>query len=412
MKNTAQQIPPTSKAGETTSPATPFSFEELEKIFLYFSTSMLEKNTEEEVLWDLANNCISQLRFVDCVIYLLDEKRQVLMQKAAVGPKNPGGQSIMQPIEIRVGEGITGSVAQCGEPVIVGDTSQDPRYIVDDAPRLSEIAVPIRYEGRVLGVIDCEHPDAHFFTQQHLRMLTAVASICAVQLGRVRAEERARQEQQALMEARQQMEELKVQALRAQINPHFLFNALNAIQYFLTQNEKKQALSYLSLFSKLIRYRLKHFRDDSVLLHQELEVMRWYFKLQQLRYAGRLSSEVNILEPMPPAGTRIPAMVLPFILENAVETSLSDQPAGHIQLTVALENGELFLSLEHNLRPEKKHMESSPRSLHGMESWQSQIRKLNSLTNYCIREETIFTNENSPGLKAQIRLAIPILEWE
>jgi len=157
-----------------------------------FATSLLERDTEEEILWDLAQNCVSQLGFVDCVIYLAEPGNAVLVQKAALGPKSPGGRLILNPIQIPIGHGIVGSVAQSRIPARVGDTSLDPRYIVDDAPRLSEIAVPIVSKDELLGVIDSEHPERDFFTEDHLNILTAIASLCANRLTRARAQEELR----------------------------------------------------------------------------------------------------------------------------------------------------------------------------------------------------------------------------
>lgn len=157
-----------------------------------FATSLLERDTEEEILWDLAQNCVSQLGFVDCVIYLVDAEKGVLVQKAALGPKSPGGGVILNPIQIPFGQGIVGSVASSRIPARVGDTSADPRYIVDDAPRLSEIAVPIVSKEELLGVIDSEHPDKDFFTEDHLNILTAIAALCANRLTRARAQEELR----------------------------------------------------------------------------------------------------------------------------------------------------------------------------------------------------------------------------
>jgi signal transduction histidine kinase len=159
----------------------------------YFATSLLERYTEEDILWDLAKNCISQLGFEDCVIYLLDKERNVLVQRAALGPKNPVGRVIANPLVIHVGKGIVGSVAATGIPELIEDTSLDGRYIVDDERRFSEITVPISANGKVIGIIDSEHGRKNFFTQNHLKMLTAIASLCANKLLRARAEQRLRQ---------------------------------------------------------------------------------------------------------------------------------------------------------------------------------------------------------------------------
>ncbi|MDB6040920.1 MAG: diguanylate cyclase/phosphodiesterase with sensor, partial [Verrucomicrobiales bacterium] len=158
------------------------------RIISYFATSLLQQNTEEEILWDLAKNCVSRLGFVDCVIYLINPERTLLLQKAAFGPKSPIGHELLNPIVIPMGKGIVGSVAATGRYEVVPDTRRDDRYIVDDVERLSEIAVPIISNGQVLGVIDSEHPERGFFTQHHLEILASIANLCANKLVRVRAE--------------------------------------------------------------------------------------------------------------------------------------------------------------------------------------------------------------------------------
>ncbi|MEM9834817.1 MAG: ATP-binding protein, partial [Bacteroidota bacterium] len=178
---------------------------ETEAVINYFSTSLFGKNTVDEILWDIAKNCIARLKLVDCVIYLLDDDRQMLVQKAAYGSKNPQGFDIYQPIELSVGQGIVGSVAQTGKAEIVSDTSVDARYIVDDEIRLSEIAVPLVYQEQVLGVIDAEHPEKNFFTEEHLTILEIIAALCSNKIVKARAEE----EHQKAEAVRQEAERIK-----------------------------------------------------------------------------------------------------------------------------------------------------------------------------------------------------------
>jgi signal transduction histidine kinase len=96
---------------------------------------------------------------------------------------------IQNPIEIPLGKGIVGSVALSGEPEIVPDTRKDRRYIVDDRSRLSEIAVPIRVDGKVFGVIDSENESRNFYTRWHRYMLEEIAAICSAKIGRYFVEE-------------------------------------------------------------------------------------------------------------------------------------------------------------------------------------------------------------------------------
>ena len=152
---------------------------EIEQVVNYFATSMSEQRTVDDMLWDVARNCISKLGFEDCVIYLKDNKRNMLVQKAAWGPKTAEENLIVNPIEIPVGKGIVGTVALTGKAELINDCSLDDRYIVDDKARYSELTVPMMNEGRLFGVIDSEHPQKNFYTERHLQILTTIASLCA-----------------------------------------------------------------------------------------------------------------------------------------------------------------------------------------------------------------------------------------
>ena len=221
-----------------------FTNSEFEDILIYFTNSILGQNTEEEIAWDLAKNCISRLGFEDCVVYFVDEANQLLVQKAAYGPKNPRQFEIANPIFIPIGKGITGSAAKNGRSELIADTSLDERYIIDDEQRLSEISVPVIVEGKVFGVIDCEHEEKNFFTEQHLRILEAIASICSIKISKVRAERAAKEKEQHLLNIRKELLTLKIEALRTQMNPHFLFNSINSIQYFITIGDPAVGIAF------------------------------------------------------------------------------------------------------------------------------------------------------------------------
>ncbi len=163
--------------------------EEIESTIYYFSNSLFGKNTVDEILWDVTKNCIGRLGFTDCVIYLLDDEKQILEQKAAYGSKNPKEFEIYQPLAIPVGKGIVGHVAKFGKSLLIPDTSKDSRYIADDTDRLSEIAVPITFKNKIIGVIDSEHPDKNFYSEKHLNILSTISALCANKIAGVLAEE-------------------------------------------------------------------------------------------------------------------------------------------------------------------------------------------------------------------------------
>jgi signal transduction histidine kinase len=163
-----------------------------QQILNQVATSLYSKSTLEEVFWAVAKSCIDLLHFEDCVVYMLQTDREVLIQKAAAGPKSNEPYQIMNPIEIPVGKGIVGHVARTGKPEIIRNTTHDQRYIIDDQLRLSEIAVPIIVEGKVFGVIDSEHCKKNFYSKWHLSMLQEIAAICSSKIGRYFAEDQIR----------------------------------------------------------------------------------------------------------------------------------------------------------------------------------------------------------------------------
>jgi ligand-binding sensor domain-containing protein/AraC-like DNA-binding protein len=160
---------------------------EIYGILSYFATSLFDKNNTEEVLKDITKNCISKLHLEDCVIYLINSNKKLLIQKAAHGTKHSEeiDSNIVNPMNIPIGEGIVGTVAVSGVPELVPDTSKDNRYIVDTVRRNSEIAVPIFLNGKIIGVIDSEHSKKNFFTKGHLEVLKLVAVLLEKKLSQI-----------------------------------------------------------------------------------------------------------------------------------------------------------------------------------------------------------------------------------
>ncbi|MCX7877302.1 MAG: PAS domain S-box protein [Ignavibacteria bacterium] len=163
---------------------------EYEKILNYFTTSMLKQNTVDEILSDIVNTCFSQLSFEDCVIYLIDEEGKYLIQKVAYGTKTIAEKEIYGRIKVPLGSGIVGMVGLTGQPILCNDTTQSDLYIPEEEVNMSELAVPILSEGKVIGVIDSENSKKNFFTDFHLNMLKTIASICSNKIVQALAQEK------------------------------------------------------------------------------------------------------------------------------------------------------------------------------------------------------------------------------
>ena len=147
-----------------------------------FARDLVNIEGPDALLWAVAERTISKLGWVDCVIYLRDPHHDILIQKAAFGPKSIDYKAIFQPIEIPMGRGIVGRVASTGESIRIADTSRFKDYIADDAIRLSELAVPICHGDEILGVIDSEHPDPDFYTLEDQLILETIAGITATKI--------------------------------------------------------------------------------------------------------------------------------------------------------------------------------------------------------------------------------------
>jgi signal transduction histidine kinase/ActR/RegA family two-component response regulator len=160
-----------------------------------FAVSMLGASSIDELLWIVTSGVVARLGYEDCVIYLVDESQGVLVQRAAHGAKNPIHRMIKARLDIPIGKGIVGAVAANKKGEIVPNVTADPRYLVDDKLRSSEMSVPIIHEGNVLGVLDSEHSKESFFGQEDFQIFETLASMLAIRL----AVERERDVQETLM---------------------------------------------------------------------------------------------------------------------------------------------------------------------------------------------------------------------
>ncbi|HEU4469930.1 MAG TPA: histidine kinase, partial [Flavisolibacter sp.] len=323
---------------------------EAEKAITYFASSMYDQQSVESILWDVARNCIGRLQFEDCVIYLLDEERQVLVQKAAYGPKSPKQYQIVAPIEIPLGRGITGSVAASRRAEIINDTTLDPRYIVDDEARYSEIAVPILSGDRLLGVIDCEHSKKGFFTQKHLSILTTIASLCANKIVRAKAEEEKLKAEKILMDTKERMADVEMQALRAQMNPHFIFNCLNSINRYIVKSDQATASLYLTRFAKLIRLILDNSNSRTITLANELQALKLYIDMEVIRFEQKFSYTITVDSEVQPDSVYLPPLIIQPYVENAIwHGLLHKETAGALSIVVSKPHkGELQFTIKDN----------------------------------------------------------------
>lgn len=147
----------------------------------------------------------------------------------------------------------------------------------------------------------------------------------------------------------QQIAQLEMKALRAQMNPHFIFNALNSIQTFMMKSETEQALAYLNRFAKLIRNVLDHSQLNNITVAQEVSVLENYMELEKLRFSDEFEYQI-IIDPLLDANmVEVPTMIIQPFVENAIWHGLMQEKSkGKLIITFKRVNDRILCTVEDN----------------------------------------------------------------
>jgi LytS/YehU family sensor histidine kinase len=143
--------------------------------------------------------------------------------------------------------------------------------------------------------------------------------------------------------------ELEMQALRAQMNPHFIFNCLSSINRFILKNESEAASDYLTKFSRLIRMVLTHSKQSFISLDDELEMLRLYLEMERLRFKYSFDYNINFKNEIEPENIFIPPLLLQPFAENAIwHGMMNKEGQGHLTISLSQQNNELSCLIEDN----------------------------------------------------------------
>jgi sensor histidine kinase YesM len=147
-----------------------------------------------------------------------------------------------------------------------------------------------------------------------------------------------RRKEQQLSAMQQQKTELEMQALRAQMNPHFIFNSLNSINMFILENNKLQASEYLSKFSRLVRLILQNSQEALIPLEKELEALELYLELESLRFQNKFEYNISTFDDVETSGLKVPPLIIQPYVENAIWHGLMHKKdKGHVDVQLSKE---------------------------------------------------------------------------
>jgi len=143
--------------------------------------------------------------------------------------------------------------------------------------------------------------------------------------------------------------EMTQKNLRQQMNPHFIFNTLNSIQYYMYQHDKLSTNDYMTKFSSLMRKTLENSQRTAIPLKDELEALNLYLELEALRFKDKFNYSINIGDDIDIVDHKIPTMLIQPYVENAICHGLMHRDAkGHLRVDLQLEDSTIVCMIEDN----------------------------------------------------------------
>ncbi len=240
-------------------------------------------------------------------------------------------------------------------------------------------------------------------------LISVALAILLIQRNRYRSNQR-------LEAMNHKISELNQQNLRQQINPHFIFNTLNSIQYYVFQHDKISANNYMSKFATLMRKTLENSQKTAIPIKDELDALELYLDLEKIRFKDRFEWHIEVDDEIDTLTYKIPTMLIQPYVENALSHGLMHKEGnGYVNISLEQVNGSITCVVEDNgigrekadrIRKEKNKNHNSL----GTKITESRLRLVNEL--YGNRMQVKYTdlkNESGNPTGTSVEITIPII---
>lgn len=142
---------------------------------------------------------------------------------------------------------------------------------------------------------------------------------------------------------------LQMKVLQAQMNPHFIFNSLNHMQYYITQGDKSIALKYVSRFSRFMRLMMQQANETAISIADEIQMLEQYLGMEQIRFEGKFSYDLQVAANVPVNDITIPPLLLYHYVENALYHGImNSERHGQIDIKFSFSNNKIICSIRDN----------------------------------------------------------------
>ncbi len=213
----------------------------------------------------------------------------------------------------------------------------------------------------------------------------------------------------------------ELKALRAQMNPHFIFNSLNSIQHFIVKNNDGQAIKYLNKFARLIRMILENSESPTITIREEIDALNIYIELEIMRFEDKFSYRLEIDESIDLDLEEIPSMLIQPYVENAILHGLNSRPdnLGILKISILKtkrnEQESIICTIEDNGigRQKSEASKSLSGKMHrslGMKVTSNRLSLLNEMNQSEMTVNlTDLKHENGASAGTKVEICIPML---
>ena len=242
-----------------------------------------------------------------------------------------------------------------------------------------------------------------------LTLLIIVIALLFIRAGR----QRTRQRIEAM---NHKVSDLTQKNLRAQMNPHFIFNTLNSRQYYVFENDRIASNNYMTKFAKLIRKTLENSEHPAIPIHEEVDALELYLELESLRFKKKFEWKIDIDDDIDTYMYKIPTMLIQPFVENSIGHGLMHKEGkGQISISMKLEDDFIRCTIEDNGVGRKKAMEirnsrdENHRSL-GTSITESRLKLVNSLYGKSMKVKyTDLKDAEGKPAGTRVVISIPII---
>jgi PAS domain-containing protein len=220
------------------------------------------------------------------------------------------------------------------------------------------------------------------------------------------------QRNKELAEANKKVTEFKMKALRSVMNPHFIFNVLSSIQYFIVHNDELNALNYLASFSKLMRTVLTRSAVDFVTVKDEIELLNDYVHLEKLRFDDKFDFVIMCEESIEPDNIKMPSLLIQPYVENAILHGLYNKIGkGTLKVDVKTNDDFLIFEIEDDgigraAALEIRARNQSQRRSMGTQLTEERLKILNDDTQLPVVYTDLFVNGRPCGTRVTVRIKL------